>query len=169
VVIDRHDRDAASSALEVDTDMEDNASPVVGCSANTVCVAQHCDNSGWKKGFVPREGMVLRAPRAGGSDFANDASYLTMPAGWQATVIVNSKFKQTVGQNRGWSFCHRGGFNDQVGQIVISRDGPAPTAAPTRKPKAPAKAPQPTKPSQVDGDQNDDLHGLNRHQRHLRV
>jgi len=104
----------------------------LACSANTVCVAQHCDNSGWKKAFVPREGLLIRAERAGGSDFANDASYLTMPAGWQAMVIVKSPTQtQIVGQSSGWSFCQRGGFNDQVSEIVISR-APAPTKAPTQ-------------------------------------
>jgi hypothetical protein len=64
---------------------------------------------------------VLRAPRAGGSDFADSASYLTMPAGWKATLIGHNQLTQTVGPSSGFNFCSRAGFNDQVSQIVISR------------------------------------------------
>ncbi len=141
--------------VEVDSELESAGAPAVACSSNTVCIAQHCDNSGWKKGFVPEDGMILKAPRGGRSDFANDASYITTPAGWSATVIVPQGFHHTVDPSGGWSFCSRGGFNDNVSEIRISRVAPPPTAAP----KQPSKVDLVKEKGDKD-EKKDDVHGV---------
>ncbi len=140
--------------VDIDSALESAGAPAVACSSNTVCIAQHCDNRGWKKGFVPEDGMILKAPRAGGSDFANDASYITTPAGWQATVMAYP-LRMRVDQSTHFSFCSQGGFNDNVSEIRISRVGPPPTAAP----KQPSKVDLVKEKGDKD-EKKDDVHGV---------
>jgi len=105
------------------------------CAAGQACIAQHCDNAGWKQGVTPSNGLTIKV-----GQFKSDASYITVPAGWRAVLTASNGQTQNV-DGTTFNFCSRAGFNDAVVSIAFSplAATPAPTAAP--RPPVVATAP----------------------------
>jgi len=101
------------------------------CAAGQACIAQHCDNAGWKQGVTPSNGLTIKV-----GQFKSDASYITVPRGWRAVLTASNGQTQNV-DGTTFNFCSRGGFNDAVVSIAFSplAATPAPTAKPTPPPK----------------------------------
>lgn len=79
-----------------------------GCAAGQACIAEHCDNTGWKQGITLTNGLLINA----GAAYKADASYITMPAGWRAVLKGSNGVTQTVEPGTTFEFCSKGGFND---------------------------------------------------------
>jgi len=97
------------------------------CAAGQACIAEHCDNAGWKQGVTPSNGLTIKV-----GQFKSDASYITVPAGWRAVLTASNGQTQNV-DGTTFNFCSRGGFNDAVVSIAFS------PLAPAAKPACPAK------------------------------
>jgi len=85
-------------------------------------LAQHCDNTGWKKNFGV--GTFTEV-----TDYNSDPSYITVPDGLSATLITrDDKNKQIVGPAV-FNFCSEHGFNDNIKKIIIVK-GKTPASPP---------------------------------------
>jgi len=94
-------------------ELENKQVPV---GALTVRIGQNCDNySGWQKNLPPGDWSV-------GSGFKNDASYITVPEGLTAILTNAGGQTQEVRGPGEFSFCSRGGFNDNVTRIQVNSD-----------------------------------------------
>jgi hypothetical protein len=79
----------------------------------SVTVGQHCEkNMGWQK-------RLSVGTWVAGSAFKADASYITVPDGLTAQLLSNDGNIQVVEGPGEFSFCSRGGFNDNVRQITV--------------------------------------------------
>jgi len=86
----------------------------------TVRLGQNCDNfTGWQLNLGL--GTWSSNVRDNNYGFPSDASYITVPSG--LTAVLNSKTGQTqsvVGPSE-FNFCSKGGFNDLVRTIIVSK------------------------------------------------
>jgi len=80
----------------------------------TARIGEHCDaSSGWRK-------PLGVGTWSAGSGFPRDTSYISVPAGLTATLVNSADQREIVKGPRDFNFCSRGGFNDNVSQIMIS-------------------------------------------------
>ena len=79
----------------------------------TVILGEHCNNAGWQWKLDVGKHRVY-------SDFPGDASYITVQQGLSATLLSGTGEVQTVVGPGEFSFCSRGGFNDNVKEIMIA-------------------------------------------------
>jgi hypothetical protein len=84
------------------------------CASGQACIAQHCDNTGWKQGVTPSSGLNIKV-----GQFKSDASYITVPKGWRAVLKASNGQTHNV-DGTTFNFCSRGGFNDAVVSITFS-------------------------------------------------
>jgi len=82
----------------------------------SVRLGQNCDNySGWQR-------KIATGDWSAGSDFPADASYITVPSGLTA-VLTNAGGETQIVKGPGeFSFCSRGGFNDNVKRLQVNSD-----------------------------------------------
>lgn len=78
-------------------------------------VREHCDaTSGWARKITGAGTFQA------GSAFPGDTSYIVVPAGVKAVLTNRQGVTQTVIGPSDFNFCSRGGFNDNVANIVLS-------------------------------------------------
>jgi len=87
-----------------------------GCAAGQACIAEHCDNTGWKQGITLANGLMINA----GAAYKADASYITVPAGWRAVLKASNGDTQTVEPGATFDFCSKGGFNDATVSMTFT-------------------------------------------------
>ena len=86
--------------------------PAAPVTTEVVTLAQHCDNTGWKK-------SIGVGTFNSGNDFPADSSYITVPQGLSATLTTGSGQVEKITGPNVFNFCSKGDFNDNVKKIVV--------------------------------------------------
>jgi hypothetical protein len=81
---------------------------------STVIIAQHCNNTGWKKTFGLGTWKSV-------THYPSDVSYITVPIGMVANLTTRQGLSHTVYGPGEFNFCTKEGFNDNVSSILITR------------------------------------------------
>ena len=83
---------------------------------SSITIAQHCDNTGWKKtlGLGSWKSLI---------HYPTDTSYITVPIGITANLTTRQGLSHTVYGPGVFNFCTKQGFNDNVSNILVTRQG----------------------------------------------
>jgi hypothetical protein len=100
------------------------------CSPTMVCIYYDCVDTGTSVAFLPVNNLKLTAnPTVSVIDgnmaafFPGNASYISVPLGWQAVLTAKNGAQTTVSSlsaTAAFSFCSLAGFDDQVVMIEVS-------------------------------------------------